>query len=107
MEYYGKGGAVDVNSPMPTVTTKSRFALVKPQIVIDGKTYTLDITYRMLKKEELARAMGFPDTYRFVGNQTKVTWQIGNAVAVHMAKSLLLSLLSDNGQGLSGWGNAA
>ena len=107
LEYYGNSNVARVDSPMPTVTTKERFALIQPEIMVDGKVYTLEVTYRMLKREELAGAMGFPDTYRFVGNQTDVTWQIGNAVAVHMAKSLLQTLLSDQPSGLSGWGTAS
>ncbi len=107
VEYYGKGGAVGIEDPVPTVTTKQRFALVRPQIQINDKVYTLEITYRMLRREELAEAMGFPKDYRFVGNQTDVTKQIGNAVAVNMAKSLFMELLADKPSGQSTLGTAS
>jgi DNA (cytosine-5)-methyltransferase 1 len=107
IEYYGKGGAVDIEDPVPTVTTKQRFALVRPQIQINGRVYTLEITYRMLRKEELAAAMGFPKDYKFVGSQADVTKQIGNAVAVNIAKSLFRELLADKPSGQSTLGTAS
>jgi DNA (cytosine-5)-methyltransferase 1 len=58
-QYYGTSGPTPVSNPVPTVTTRDRFALVEP-IVIDGKT--LDIRFRMLKPHELSAAMGFPPT---------------------------------------------
>ena len=94
ISYYGKGDATSVKEPIPTVTTKDRFALVQPEITIDGITYKLEILYRMLKPHELAAAMGFPDDYIFVGNRTQVVKQIGNAVAVNTAKALISSLIS-------------
>jgi DNA (cytosine-5)-methyltransferase 1 len=59
----------------------------------DGQTYLLDIRFRMLTPKELARAMSFPDDYKFAGNREKVVKQIGNAVAVNVAKALCKSLL--------------
>lgn len=94
VSYYGKGDATSVKEPIPTATTKDRFALVQPEIIIDGTTYKLEILYRMLKPHELAAAMGFPDDYVFVGNRTQVVKQIGNAVAVNTARALASSLIS-------------
>lgn len=93
VEYYGNGGASDINDPVPTVTTKDRFGLVQP--VIDGRA--LDIRFRMLRPHELAAAMGFPHTYDFTGSKTDQVRQIGNAVAVNIAKALCLSLLGSGG----------
>ena len=90
VEYYGNGGSSDIDDPVPTVTTKDRFGLVQP--VIDGKA--LDIRFRMLRPNELAAAMGFPAAYRFTGTKTDQVRQIGNAVAVNIARALCLSLIS-------------
>ena len=70
-----------------------RFALLQP-VVIGGKEYRIDILYRMLKPRELGAAMGFPEEYRFVGSQQDQVRQIGNAVAVNMARALIGSLLT-------------
>lgn len=85
--YYGNSEAVDINSPLDTVTTKDRFAL------IEGNTYSLDIRYRMLQPHELAAAQGFPKDYMFSGNKTETVKQIGNAVPVNTAKALCEAIL--------------
>ena len=54
----------------------------------------------MLQPRELARAQGFPDDYEFVGNKTEVTEQIGNAVPVNLAQSLVEHLLIDTSPSL-------
>ena len=61
--------------------------------MIDGREYRLEILYRMLKPRELASAMGFPSQYQFIGTQQDQVKQIGNAVAVNMARSLISSLI--------------
>lgn len=43
---------------------------------------------RWLSTVELARAQGFPDSYQFVGTDTQVRAQIGNAVAVNVSQFL-------------------
>jgi DNA (cytosine-5)-methyltransferase 1 len=73
--YYGTKNISPVSAPVPTITTKDRFALVLP--VINGMA--LDIRLRMLKPSELARATSFPESYRFAGNQGDQVKQIGNA----------------------------
>lgn len=93
IEYYGRGQARSIDDPMPTIPTRDRFALLQP-VMIDGKEYRIDILYRMLKPKELGAAMGFPEEYRFIGNQNDQVRQIGNAVAVNMAKALIGSLFA-------------
>jgi len=44
--------------------------------------------FRMLNNRECARAQGFPDSYQFVGKASDVKKQIGNAVAVNVARFL-------------------
>jgi DNA (cytosine-5)-methyltransferase 1 len=88
--YYGNSGAADIEEPLPTVTTKSRFGLCAPELFPWG----IDIRYRMLEPRELAAAMGFPEDYVFAGTKTNVTAQIGNAVPVHLAKALCERLLA-------------
>lgn len=88
IEYYGNGTANQTDEPLPTVTTKDRFALVVPELFPVG----IDVKFRMLKPEELAAAMGF-EGYEFVGNKTETVKQIGNAVPVNTAESLCSELL--------------
>ncbi len=94
IQYNGNSNSSSVSDPLRTISTKDRFALVQPEIVIDGTLYRLEILYRMLMPHELARAMSFPKEYKFVGNRTQVVRQIGNAVAVRIARSLVLSMIS-------------
>jgi DNA (cytosine-5)-methyltransferase 1 len=88
--YNGESDASDVDDPLPTVTTRDRFALALPELYPWG----LDVRYRMLQPRELAAAQGFPDDYEFVGD-TKAdrTEQIGNAVPVNLATALCKRLL--------------
>ena len=107
----------DVNQPMPSVTGRGAGNLVSPTldqpcpedfigagidpiriVFLDHQPYILDIRFRMLQNEELARAMGFEDeesSYEFVGNVSEVTKQIGNAVPVHLAAALVGAALRD------------
>jgi DNA (cytosine-5)-methyltransferase 1 len=86
VSFYGNGQPHSVARPMPTTTTKDRFGLVEPQ-------QQLDILFRMLEPGELARAMGFPDDYRFKGTRSDVVRQVGNAVAVNTAAALCRAAL--------------
>ncbi len=92
VQYNGQSDAQPVDEPMPTQTTRDRFALVVP----DLWPYGLDIRFRMLQPRELAAAMGFPDTYEFCGTKTERVRQIGNAVCVNLARELCLTLLTDD-----------
>ena len=48
-----------------------------------------DIRLRMLRPRELARAMGFPDSYILRGTQAQQIARIGNAVCPPVAASLV------------------
>lgn len=82
------GIAHSIDEPMPTIATKGAIALAMPEY--DGKR--LDIKFRMLLPDELARAMSF-NGYHFEGRRVDVVKQIGNAVPVNLAKHLCLVLL--------------
>ncbi|WP_046079968.1 DNA cytosine methyltransferase [Halomonas sp. HG01] len=62
INYYGKGMPRDLRTPLDTITTRDRLALVT--VTIQGTPYVIvDIALRMLKPRELYRAQGFPDSY--------------------------------------------
>ena len=96
-EYIGEepAGGPDAAGPRQNGTDPRRL------IYIDGEPWLLDIRFRMLQNNELARAMGFEDEetkYEFVGNVTQVTKQIGNAVPVGLAAALVGAALSPSGE---------
>ena len=100
---------------MPAITSRGAGNLVVPRleqaegddevsdvidpkrlVLVDGQPYLLDIRFRMLQNDELARAMGFDDEetrYEFHGNVGEVTKQIGNAVPVNLAAALVRATL--------------
>lgn len=97
VKYYGnETGAEGISSPLDTITTKDRFALVQGRMLTmpDGRQYKLDITHRMLTASELARATSFPDDYIFCGGDTAAKKQIGNAVPPALAEALYRAVLS-------------
>lgn len=98
IKYYGTGeGAHSVSRPIDTITAKDRFGLAEPILVeINGQTYLVDILLRMLQPHELALGQGFPRSYKFTGNKSQQTKQIGNAVPRHLARALCLAVLSQN-----------
>lgn len=106
VEYYGsdKHGCA-INEPLPTVTTKDRFALVVEflerfipglhfpdgvvRVEIDGAIYVVvDIFMRMLSPRELARCQGFDDSYILFGTITQQVGGVGNSVPPHFAEAL-------------------
>lgn len=97
--YYSTGGQHQApDQPLHAVTTLARHGLVT--VEIDGESYIItDIGMRMLEPKELARAMGFPDWYRWEGpggkpltkrDQVKM---IGNAVPTGLAKALVKAVV--------------
>jgi DNA (cytosine-5)-methyltransferase 1 len=62
VKYYGTAFGVDIDEPLDTVTTRDRLALVT--VWVKGSPYVIvDIGLRMLRREELFRAQGFPADY--------------------------------------------
>ncbi|WP_458068693.1 DNA cytosine methyltransferase [Rhodanobacter sp. BL-MT-08] len=62
IKYYGTAHGVDLTEPLDAITTRDRLALVT--VVIQGTPYVIvDIGLRMLRREELFRAQGFPPDY--------------------------------------------
>lgn len=62
IKYYGTAAGVAIDEPLDTVTTRDRLALVT--VVVRGTPYVIvDIGLRMLRREELFRAQGFPADY--------------------------------------------
>jgi C-5 cytosine-specific DNA methylase len=62
VKYYGTALGVDIAEPLDTITTRDRLALVT--VLVQGTPYVIvDIGLRMLRREELFRAQGFPSDY--------------------------------------------
>ena len=97
--YSGTGGQhQDPGQPLHTITTLARHGLVT--VDIDGETYVItDIGMRMLEPRELARAMGFPEDFRFVdGSGRPLTKRdtvkmIGNACPVNTVAALIKAVV--------------
>jgi DNA (cytosine-5)-methyltransferase 1 len=91
--YYGNesdGQGLDV--PLRTVTAKDRFGLVWHD------------TLRMLSPRELARCMGFPDSYRLTGGRAEQVERIGNAVCPPVAEALVrVNVVQDRSKGSFGY----
>lgn len=92
VEYYGQGTGQSVDSPLHTIVTKDRFALIT---VLGNEYVIVDILLRMLTPEELKLAQGFPRDYiidRVDGKpypKSKQVARIGNSVVPIMAQKLV------------------
>ncbi len=117
-KFYGEGGQWQgAEEPLHTVTTKDRIALVAAflrrfnvitddrevvTVSINGETFVLyDIAMRMLQPRELARAQGFPDTYKLVGTKSQQVARIGNSVVPQIAAAIVRANL-DREEGFDG-----
>lgn len=90
-KYYGTAnGSQSVDDPLDAVTTKDRFLLVNPQT---NEAHELEIYFRLLKVEELARAHSFPDDYVFSGTKTDAVKQIGNSNPVGLTAAMTSAVL--------------
>ncbi len=85
MKYYGKGGAVGVNDPLDTITTKGRFALAQPK--------EAGLHYRMLQPHELKLAQGFPSDYKLCGSKADQIKLIGNSVPPGLSRAVIKAIL--------------
>lgn len=93
MEYYGCGTGQEIDSPLHTIVTRDRFALVT---ILGNKYVILDIFLRMLNPEELKLGQGFPADYIIDRDidyrpypQKEQVARIGNSVVPVMAKKLV------------------
>jgi DNA (cytosine-5)-methyltransferase 1 len=101
VDYHGQSEARDTDRPIGTIETRDRYALVIPE----AWPWGLDVRYRMLQPDELKQAQGFPEDYDITGSSKKArTKQIGNAVPVNLARSLVQHLLADQTPSLSNFG---
>jgi DNA (cytosine-5)-methyltransferase 1 len=90
--YYSHGGHSSVlELPLPTVTTKSRMALIEARI---EDLQIVDILFRMFQPRELATAMGFDQDYILVGTKEQQIARIGNAVCPQVVEAILNANLS-------------
>lgn len=99
VKYFSTGAAKPVDSPLDTVTTKDRFALV----TIHGEEYIItDIKMRMLQPRELFNAQGFPADYIIDHDdsgkpypKSKQTARCGNAVTPPVPAALVRANLPE------------
>ncbi|MCR4714263.1 MAG: DNA cytosine methyltransferase [Treponemataceae bacterium] len=89
IQYYGNGHAVPLDAPVPTLTTKDRYALVGTD------SNSVELGFRMLQPKELAAATGFPEDYVFTGTKVDVVKQIGNAVPPNFARAMFSQILKE------------
>jgi len=89
VKYYGNGVGQPLDEPLGTVTGVDRYGLCIP--VGDGYAI-IDILFRMLEPEELARAHSLGE-YKFSGTKRDIVKQIGNSVPRQLAKALCLAAL--------------
>lgn len=107
-KYYGTASAQAAGEPLDTVTTRDRFGLTLPEISAEGRSPrcegstaamnsllatmaelgVVDIGFRMLDVDELARAHGFPEGYVLYGTKAEQVRQVGNAVCPPVAEAL-------------------
>ena len=84
--YYGNATFTPITRPLPTITTRDRFALCD---ATSG-----EIGLRMLTVKELKAAQGFPDSYVICGTREEQVKQIGNSVPPPLAFAVVKALLS-------------
>lgn len=88
--YYGSDGAGGwqrLTSPLRTITTVDRFALVK----WENNRYRM----RMLQVPELKQAMGFPDSFRFEkGTRRDRIAMLGNGVCPPVMRQIVETLVA-------------
>lgn len=84
--YSTRAIATTTGTPLPTVPTHDRFALVTPEDLTKiTEEEVRNAMYRMLLPRESLRAQTFPDTYLVLGGKGEQTMQAGNAVSCNVA----------------------
>jgi len=104
LAYYGTEQDAQLTNPLPTATTRDRFAIV----TVAGQDYVIaDIGMRMLQPRELFRAQGFPDSYiiewgiepetgrRITLNKGDQVRMCGNSVCPKLARAIVAANYSD------------
>lgn len=92
LSYYQNGQMAPVETPMPTVTTLERHALVTAS---EGARMRIeDCGFRMLEPHEIQAAMAFPRNYVVLGNRREKVKQLGNAVTAPVMKLLMQRCLA-------------
>lgn len=84
--YYGNNQVSGMFSPIGTIPTKDRVALV---LSSPGNIDINDCTYRMLFPHEVQAAMAFDSDYIVCGNGKEKVKQLGNAVTPPVMEALL------------------
>lgn len=88
-KYYGTGSTHGIDEPVDTITTKDRFGLAMASLIKTMRELrVVDIGFRMLDVDELARAQGFPDGYYLHGTKAEQVKQVGNSVSPPVAEAL-------------------
>ncbi|WP_247673357.1 DNA cytosine methyltransferase [Micromonospora sp. C51] len=83
--YYTKGVATPTGDPLPTLSTRDRFALVgADELATRAELDAREAFYRMLMPRESLRAQVFPDSYVVLGGLGEQTMQAGNAVSCNV-----------------------
>ncbi len=86
--------AASIDEPVDTITTRDRFGLAMVSLVQTMKELgVVDIGFRMLDADELARAQGFPDGYYLHGTKAEQVKQVGNAVCPPVARALCQTIM--------------
>jgi len=104
LAYYGTEQDAQLTNPLPTATTRDRFAIV----TVAGQDYVIaDIGMRMLQPRELFRAQGFPDSYiiewgiepetgrRITLTKSDQVRMCGNSVCPKLARAIVAANYSD------------
>ena len=109
--YYSTGVARPVSSPLGTLSTRDRFALVGvPDAVVDEDQLPAveDCTFRMIAAKEIQRGMAFADDYQVLGTKTEQVEGFGNAVPPPFSE-VILSALAEAiyGEPLPHWSDRA
>jgi len=88
-KYYGTGGVSGIGEPVDTITCRDRFGLTMASLLQTmNELKVIDIGFRMLDVDELARAQGFPDGYILTGTKSDRVKQIGNSVSPPVARAI-------------------